>query len=83
MNGLERLAEQHESIREVRGRGLMLAMEFDYGDASVLRKVHRELFESGFIVGYNASAKVFRFYPALVIMEEDIGRLLDKLDSIL
>jgi acetylornithine aminotransferase len=82
-NGLEKLAMQHESIREVRGRGLMLAMEFNCDDASRLTKVHRELFESGFIIGHSASAKVFRFYPALVITEEDIGKLLDKLDSIL
>ncbi len=82
-NGLEKLAERHESIREVRGRGLMLAMEFDCKDTSVLKRIHRELFENGFITGYNASAKVFRFYPALVIMEEDISRLLDRLDGIL
>lgn len=81
---LEQLAKRHDWIKEVRGRGLMLAMEFkDEGKPPKLASVHRELFENGFLAGYSPAANLLRFYPALIIKEEDISGMLEKLDSIL
>jgi len=81
---LERLAQQHAIVKEVRGRGLMIAMEFVDDDAQTsLESVYRELLERGFIVGYKPAASLLRFYPPLIIAEEDIAQLLESLDRVL
>jgi acetylornithine/N-succinyldiaminopimelate aminotransferase len=81
---LGHLAERHGAVEEVRGRGLMIAMELEGGDGgpSVL-SVYRELLERGFIVGCKPGANLLRFYPPLIIGEEDIGGLVESLDSVL
>jgi len=84
LHELGHLGERHDIVREVRGRGLMIAMEFEgnYEHFSVT-SVYRELLERGFLVGYNPAANLLRFYPALTIGEEDITQLLENLDHIL
>jgi len=80
---LQRLAERHHAVKEVRGRGLMIAMELDEGSGLSAADVHRELLERGFLVGCKPAARVIRFYPPLTIAEDDIARLLEKLECIL
>ncbi len=80
---LEQLSRLHDCIREVRGRGLMLAVEFRQDEHFSLATVHRKLFEGGFLTGYNLSGNLLRFYPALIIKENSIERMIEKLDDIL
>ncbi len=81
---LEHLAKRHDIVKEVRGRGLMIAMEFkDNDERFSLGAVFRELLERGFLVGYKPSARLLRFYPPLTITEEHIAKLLEYLDHIL
>ena len=81
---LMHLGEQHDVVKEVRGRGLMITMEFQNGDGSFsLKSMHRELAERGFIVGYKPAANLLRFYPALTIGERDMAQLVENLDDIL
>jgi acetylornithine aminotransferase len=81
---LQHLATQHAPIREIRGLGLMLAMEFEEDSPSFsLMEVYRQLLDRGFIVGYKPAARLLRFYPPLIIGEGDIDRLLAELDRIL
>jgi acetylornithine/N-succinyldiaminopimelate aminotransferase len=71
-------------VKEARGRGLMLAMEFNRSpDGPSVTRIHRELYKRGFIVGCRPAAQLLRFYPALTIGEEDIARLVENLDHIL
>jgi len=80
---LDRLAREHTRIKEVRGRGLMLALELtDDKDFSLL-SLHDRLFQEGFLTGYNISGNLLRFYPALVIGESSIDALITKLDELL
>lgn len=68
-----------DKITEVRGRGLMLALELNSsvnGDA-----VHDFLFEKGFIVGYKMNT--LRFLPPLVIEPADIRKLILCIEEIL
>lgn len=91
VQGLEQLAARHRqgqcAIKAVRGRGLMIAVEFESGTAGginpALTTVYRQLIERGFWVGFKPAANVLRFYPPLIIAEEDIAALLDNLDDIL
>ncbi len=80
---LEHLDKRHDIIKEVRGRGLMIAAEFEDNDGRFsLDSVFRGLLERGFLVGYKPAARLLRFYPPLTIAEEHIAKLLEHLDHI-
>jgi len=81
---LRRLAERHDVVEDVRGRGLMIAMEFTADNKGFsLGSVFSDLLECGFLVGYKPAARLLRFFPPLTIAEEDIASLLESLDHIL
>lgn len=82
-NKLEQLGKRHDCIKEVRGRGLMLAVEFKEDKHFSLPSVHRKLFEGGFLAGYNLAGNLLRFYPALIIKESSVENMLGSLDDIL
>jgi acetylornithine aminotransferase len=83
LEGLKRLVEKHAVLREARGRGMLLGLEFYPHERISVEWVYRALLEKGFLVGYYPAGNVLRFDPALTIEKEDITRLLDCLDSIL
>jgi len=82
---LERLAERHAAIKEVRGRGLLIGIEFARTNehSANSARVYRKLLERGFLVGYTLTAHLFRLSPALTIDEREIARFLENLDHIL
>lgn len=78
------LCNRHHCIKEVRARGLMIALEFEKDiDISLLSSINRSLFEAGYLVGYIPRVNTFRFYPSLVIGEKDIASMIESLDIIL
>jgi len=84
LHGLERVGQRYRIVKEVRGRGLMLAMGFgDDDERFSLGSVYRELMERGFLVGYKPVANLLRFYPALIVEERDIDPFLEELDHVL
>jgi acetylornithine/N-succinyldiaminopimelate aminotransferase len=78
---LQRLGERHAVVEDVRGRGLMIAMELAY--EAVGQSVYEGLMEAGFLAGWKPAAKVLRFYPPLTVAEEDLARLVGALDAAL
>lgn len=74
------LMEKFNVIKEVRGKGLMLAVEFNRDvDA---KKLTWKLFEKGFLV--NAVGEhTLRFLPPLIITEKEIDLLIDSIRKIL
>ena len=84
LDELQHLGARYDVVKEVRGRGLMIAMEFEDNDERFsLASVYHELVERGFLVGFKPAANLLRFYPPLTIKEEDIAQLLENLDDIL
>lgn len=81
---LERLGRRHPMVKEVRGRGLMIALEIhrDRPDCSVVT-LYQKLFERGILVGYSLPGNNIRFYPALTMEEKDIVYLIENLDRIM
>lgn len=81
---LKQLMHKHKVIREVRGIGLMQAMELqpETGE-DLLVRIHREMFAKGFIIGVKPSFFTLRFYPPLVIQKEMIDQLSSALDETL
>ena len=76
--GLEALKEEHKVVREVRGRGLMLAMELRFDVKNILFSALKK----GLILLYSGK-NVLRFLPPLVITEEEIDQGLMILDELL
>jgi 4-aminobutyrate aminotransferase-like enzyme len=84
LQGLRQVAGRRAAVRDVRGRGLMMAMELcRKGDRSMATPVFRRLLEEGFLVGCKPTADILRFYPPLTIGEKEISRLLAHLDGAL
>lgn len=81
--GLQQLAEKYpEVIQEVRGVGLMLAVEFhtcDYGYECAKGMFARRVLTAGTLV----NAKTIRFEPAAVISEQDIQDVISRMDEAL
>ena len=83
LEGLKGLQRKFEVIKEVRGRGMLLAIAFyPHKDISADWAFHK-LMENHFLVGYYPAGNILRFDPSLTIEKDDIGRLLECLDSLL
>ncbi len=80
MEGLRRLQRRHPSIvRDVRGRGLLVGMEFT--DPDIVLLITAAAMERGVIVFYSLNKpEVFRIAPPLVITKAQIDRAVDVLD---
>lgn len=74
---LHELKEKSNTIREVRGVGMMIAVEFEAEDVAVLKSLNEYLIEKGFIVGYKPVFNLMRFYPSLTTTREDIDSLIE------
>ncbi|MDW8193282.1 MAG: aspartate aminotransferase family protein [Nitrososphaerota archaeon] len=75
---LQELQSKHRLIREVRGLGLMLGVEFKFEVLSIIMKA----LDRGVIV-LDAGKNVLRFLPPLVIEKDQIDQVISVLDSIL
>ena len=80
LDQLHSLAHNSRAVRQVRGRGLMLALEMEEGCD---RKLHRHLLEQGLLAGHQPQGKVIRFYPALNIKRELLELVLEHLGAAL
>ncbi len=78
MNNLKALAEKHSIIKEVRGRGLIQAVEFN----RELPGLASHLLSEGFLV-IVAHNRLLRLLPPFVIEKHQIDRLVNSLDGYL
>jgi acetylornithine/N-succinyldiaminopimelate aminotransferase len=77
---LEQLAENHSSIREVRGSGLMLALELESADLA--KEIARKVLECGVIIN-RTHETVLRFLPPYIIEKKHVDTVIAELDSAL
>lgn len=77
---LEVLASKHSSVSEVRGLGLMLALELKSADLA--KSVARELLEHGIIIN-RTHETVLRFLPPYIAERKHVDRVVEALDSAL
>lgn len=83
LDGLRRLARKHNLVKEARGRGMLLALEFRAHERFSAATAYRGLLERGFVVGYSSTRNFLRFDPPLTIWEGDIALLLENIDAML
>ena len=77
---LRRLGElkaRYPFIKDVRGKGLLVGMELDFEGKDIVAECMKE----GFLINCTAGT-VLRFIPPLVIVDEEIDRLVECLDGI-
>jgi acetylornithine/LysW-gamma-L-lysine aminotransferase len=75
---LEALRAKHSIVKEVRGLGLMLGMEFRYDVRNIILKT----MEKGVLI-LDAGRTVVRFLPPLVIEKDQIDRAVAVLDEVI
>ncbi len=75
---LEEMAQGRGAIREVRGRGLMVGVEFEQNVAPLVAS----LLDKGVICGI-AGPTVLRFLPPLIVQEEDVDCVIAALKAAL
>ena len=67
-------------IKKVKGRGLMLGVEFDFEVAEIRKKL---IFEKHIFTGGAANKKLLRILPPLSVTKQQIDTFMDALKSIL
>ena len=76
--GLEELKEKNSTIREIRGKGLMIGVEMKFEVKDILMG----LIKRGVLMLYSGR-NILRILPPLVISEDDVTKVLHALDSVL
>ena len=72
------LQSKHDSIKEVRGLGLILGVELNRPGAPIVKAC----MEKGFLINC-PQEKVLRFIPPLIVKKEEIDSLITALDQVL
>jgi acetylornithine aminotransferase len=81
LDQLTAIGPLYPAIREVRGRGLMVAVEFHERLKAGL--VFERMLDRGFLVGCSPGYNAMRFMPALTIQPREIQALIDNLEQVL
>jgi len=77
---LDALDQKHKSIQDVRGAGLMLALELD--SPELAKMVTKRLLQGGIIIN-RTHETVLRFLPPYVIQKKHVDQLIKALDAAL
>jgi acetylornithine/N-succinyldiaminopimelate aminotransferase len=83
LEGLRHLRDKYGIVKDARGRGMLLALEFHPHENITVSWAYHVLLEKGFLVGYYPAGNILRFDPSLTVEGVDIERLLECIDSIL
>ena len=78
--GLDGLAKKHSAIREVRGLGLMLAV--DLHDAAHAKGIAQQLLQEGILIN-RTHETVLRFLPSFIIEKKHVDQVVHALDAAL
>lgn len=83
LDRLALLASRHPAVHDVRGRGLLLAVEVRPDAPVDVARLYAELLEMGFLVGYYPDGRILRLDPPLVVTRDQLERFVQALDGIL
>ena len=89
--GLVELSRRHPEFGEVRGRGLMLGVEIvkreskearGPQDGEMATAIKRAAFQNGLLLETGGRhGAVLRFLPPLILVKDDVGKILDRLEA--
>ncbi len=75
---LKKLKDKHKVIKEVRGKGLMLAASLEVEAADIVQKC----MQKGMLIN-SAGEKTLRFVPPLIINNKDVDQAISILDEVM
>jgi acetylornithine/N-succinyldiaminopimelate aminotransferase len=78
LSSLQKLKAKHKIIKEVRGKGLILACELNIESGDIVN----ECLQKGILV-ISAGSKTLRFIPPLIITTSDIDQVVNALDEVM
>ena len=78
LSALKKLQQKHKIIREVRGRGLMLAVKLNIEAADIIT----ECLKKGLLIN-STGGKTIRFVPPLIITTQDVDQAMQVLDEVM
>ncbi|HNY49990.1 MAG TPA: acetylornithine transaminase [Smithella sp.] len=78
LSALKKLQQKHKIIREVRGRGLMLAAQLDIEASDIIK----ECLQKGLLIN-STGGKTIRFVPPLIITTQDVDQAIQVLDKVM
>jgi acetylornithine/N-succinyldiaminopimelate aminotransferase len=81
MSELTKVKNGSSIVKDVRGRGLMLAIELTIPNITEISC--GKMLERGYFIGTTPSYNVLRFYPALTISENEIISMCEALSEVL
>jgi acetylornithine aminotransferase/acetylornithine/N-succinyldiaminopimelate aminotransferase len=71
---------KHDSIREVRGLGLMLGMELESADLA--KTIFKQMLERGVVLN-RTDETVLRFLPPFILQKQHVDHAIRQLDETL
>ena len=84
VKGLEAIRGRSRLIREIRSRGLLVAIEMEDGpEETRTKKVLRDLLDHGFVLARRSGYRVLRVDPPLTIDLKDIEAFLEAFEQVL
>ena len=84
LNNLKKLSEEIPEIKEVRGRGMTICIEFcDSFSENHLNGLYRRMVERGYIVGIIKRFNSIRFMPPFILTEAEIMGFIKNFREIL
>ncbi len=78
--GLEKLKAKHDSVREIRGEGLMLGLEI--AQPEIAKSAVQQLLDKGILIN-RTHETVLRFLPPYVIQKKHVDEVIGALDAAL
>jgi 4-aminobutyrate aminotransferase-like enzyme len=76
LEGLKELQSKYPWIWDVRGKGLMLAIELQQDWAAKGTAAFQRLLDAGFILDYQPPTATFRLFPPYVISTQEMDSFL-------
>jgi acetylornithine aminotransferase len=84
LSQLQQLQKNVSIIKDIRGRGLMMAIEFEDEDNNMLAStIQRRLLNNGFIVANRPGFNVIRIDPPLTVSKKEIDSFIENFQQIL
>ena len=83
LDKLQGLSRETDLIKEVRGKGLMIAIEFKGADDQPAAAIHDQLFKKGYIASLRRGNNTLRIDPPLTINETLLDNFVGELNDII
>jgi 4-aminobutyrate aminotransferase-like enzyme len=78
LSQLKKLQQKHAIIRDVRGKGLIIAAELDIEAGDIINNCIKK----GLLI-ISAGSKTLRFVPPLIITNQDVDFAINVLDEVM